>query len=395
MADGQDFTAQLLQALQPQSTPLQVAGQQVQETPFILPRKTSGKDLILGTAIKSLGGGLLSGLGQAQATRQQDARTQALQQIIQQSQGPQGGISQQALVGQLLQSNVPALRQAGLAGLSQGLASQQELQQKAALAGATTLAQEGAKLQAQASPVAQRLELQKNEAEIQKSSRLAEVKERARQRAEASALGQSLIKARQLQEAGSPKELRKFEKDTRDEIRKVGKLGELSNIESAFQSMLESFHDDSGAADLDFVFGVAKILDPTSVVREGEQQTFKSTGAIPSRIEGLITGVISGQKLPVEIRRELLQVASSRRDARIGAFKDTADRFAVVVENAGANPVNVFSTFPEFKSSQELMLKSGILEDIGRPIQDAGDAEARIQGLSPKEKARLAELMNE
>ena len=395
MADGQDFTQQLLQVLQPQPNSLQIAGARLGQQRFILPHRTSGKDYILGNALQGLGSGLFSGLGEARAAREQDARTAQIAQALQGAEAAPGGLNQQALTNQLLQSQNPALRQLGLSGLLQGLASQQELQQKAALAGATTLAQEGARLQAQASPLAQSLESQKSEQEIQKAGRLEAIKEMARQRAEASVLGQSLIKARQLQEAGSPKELRKFEKDTRDEIRKVGKLDELSDVESAFQSMLKSFGKQSGAADLDFVFGVAKILDPTSVVREGEQQTFKSTGAIPARISGLITGVISGQKLTPEIRRELLGVASSRRDARINAFKDTADRFSVVVENAGANPENVFSTLPQFKSSEELLKESGITSASTPSIRSAQDVETTLQSLSPEERARVIEMVNQ
>ena len=82
----------------------------------------------------------------------------------------------------------------------------------------------------------------------------------------------------------------------------AGTLGSLSG----------AINDNSKVSDLDFVYGVAKALDPTSVVRESEgQMVVQSQGLAPSLV-GYINGLVGGGQLTPEKRRELYALVERR-----------------------------------------------------------------------------------
>lgn len=77
-------------------------------------------------------------------------------------------------------------------------------------------------------------------------------------------------------------------------------------------SLAGAIDDNSKVSDLDFVYGVAKALDPTSVVRESEgQMVVDSQGLAPSLL-GRINGLVGGGQLTPEKRRELFALVRRR-----------------------------------------------------------------------------------
>lgn len=61
-------------------------------------------------------------------------------------------------------------------------------------------------------------------------------------------------------------------------------------------SMKKSLNDPSVISDLDFVYGVAKILDPTSVVRESEQGNIIAAQSLPQKTLGYLNKILLGQE---------------------------------------------------------------------------------------------------
>ena len=86
------------------------------------------------------------------------------------------------------------------------------------------------------------------------------------------------------------------EKNLREEHRKAStpfieaKTG-FTKLQNAAMS------EPSGAGDLAIIFGYMKVLDPGSVVREGEFANAENTGGVPDRIRNLYNKVIEGQRL--------------------------------------------------------------------------------------------------
>lgn len=91
-------------------------------------------------------------------------------------------------------------------------------------------------------------------------------------------------------------------------------------------SMVEAVDDPSAMSDLDFVYGMAKIFDPESVVRESEMGLVIEGQSVPAQIVGLFSKVASGEAvLQPEARRQLIE-ASLRR---VGEYKKQAEQESV------------------------------------------------------------------
>ena len=90
-------------------------------------------------------------------------------------------------------------------------------------------------------------------------------------------------------------------------------MSRIAEIAPTIQSMHKSLTDPSAMADLDFVYGLAKILDPTSVVRESEAGMVIDSQGIGPALLGQLNKLMSGEQamLP-EIRQKLFAVAYRR-----------------------------------------------------------------------------------
>jgi len=70
------------------------------------------------------------------------------------------------------------------------------------------------------------------------------------------------------------------------------------------------------ADDLDFVYGVASILDPNSVVRDSEGRMILNTQGLPDQLVGQYNMLMSGKSgLGTKVKRELYALASRRAGA--------------------------------------------------------------------------------
>lgn len=78
------------------------------------------------------------------------------------------------------------------------------------------------------------------------------------------------------------------------------------------KSAMTSAGQDTRAADLDLVFAVGKTLDPTSVVREGEQIMIASATSPANQISGYISYLSGGGRFTAEQRQELLTLLKNR-----------------------------------------------------------------------------------
>ena len=85
--------------------------------------------------------------------------------------------------------------------------------------------------------------------------------------------------------------------------------------------------DGQGAKDLALIFGFMKMLDPRSVVREGEFTMASQTGGQASYYEAKIAGILSGQKLKPKERRNLMRIARSQFMQAKDSILTTKDRY--------------------------------------------------------------------
>lgn len=93
----------------------------------------------------------------------------------------------------------------------------------------------------------------------------------------------------------------------------------------------------TAADDLALIFAFMKMLDPGSVVREGEFANAQNTAGIPDRIINAYNRALQGTRLSDKQRNEFFQTATTVMDNYTNAYADQADRSRSVAKSYGLN----------------------------------------------------------
>lgn len=85
-----------------------------------------------------------------------------------------------------------------------------------------------------------------------------------------------------------------------------------NTLAATLGSLSGSIDNPSKVSDLDFIYGVAKAMDPSSVVRDSEGQMVVDTQGMAPRLVGFLNSVRGGGQLTPENRRELYNLVRRR-----------------------------------------------------------------------------------
>jgi hypothetical protein len=80
-------------------------------------------------------------------------------------------------------------------------------------------------------------------------------------------------------------------------------------LRNSYERIRQSAQTDSGPGDLGLIFNYMKMLDPGSVVREGEFATAENAGGVGQQITNLYNRVVSGERLTPELREQFVAAA--------------------------------------------------------------------------------------
>lgn len=94
----------------------------------------------------------------------------------------------------------------------------------------------------------------------------------------------------------------------------------------------------SPASDISLVFGYMKMLDPGSVVREGEYATAKNAAGVPERVLNAYNKALSGEFLSDNQRRDFLGQASELYGTARKTAEGVAERYRGLATSYGADP---------------------------------------------------------
>jgi hypothetical protein len=135
--------------------------------------------------------------------------------------------------------------------------------------------------------------------------------------------------------------------EMRKEIYALPEVKRYSTAIPIFRSMVESAKNPSSAADLDFVYGIAKIFDPESVVREGEMKLVGHAQSIPEAIKGQMEAAVMGRaRLTPEARARILETARTRMGELEGSVNTTLDPYKGRADRSRIRHDDVFPQFP-------------------------------------------------
>ena len=160
--------------------------------------------------------------------------------------------------------------------------------------------------------------------------------------------------------------------EKRPDIKDEASLRKEFNDQSKyFKGIAQSFGkvlgtDPTAAGDVSLVFAYMKMLDPGSVVREGEQATARNAAGVPSRIINLYNRVITGETLLPEQRADFRKQAQNIYDLALSDQSGVVSRYTSIAEDKGMKPETII--FDYTKGIQPLIfrksLENATLEDL-------------------------------
>ncbi len=172
-----------------------------------------------------------------------------------------------------------------------------------------------------------------------KQAEAAQAASRAAERASGAAAQRAAAEAQSLAAGIVPVEKRpeletKFRKEYSDQT------AGYRDVKSAYGRVLAS--QDNAVGDLSLIFGYMKMLDPVSVVREGEFATAQNAAGVPDRVLNIYNRILSGERLNEGQRKSFKGQAEAlfkQAGQQEAAVRSGLERIA---KGYGLNTKNIF-----------------------------------------------------
>lgn len=140
-----------------------------------------------------------------------------------------------------------------------------------------------------------------------------------------------------------PTDITNIEGKLRDDYTSASK--DYKNISDSYAKILKAGENPSAAGDLSLIFGYMKILDPSSVVREGEFATAQNAAGVPDRIKAMYNKVMTGERLTADVRQDFLNQAKNLYTSQADLQKGRSKQFRDIAARNRVNPDNVVIDF--------------------------------------------------
>ncbi len=135
----------------------------------------------------------------------------------------------------------------------------------------------------------------------------------------------------------------------RKEIQQLPSYKNLAAAAPIYKAMAETAGRNTKASDLNLVYGLGKIMDPTSVVREGEMIMVKNTASLPDWLQGAIASLNGGAALTPETRQAIMTEAYGRVKGYNDEFQQNMGQYQGIVQRNGINPADVIPEIDKFE----------------------------------------------
>lgn len=110
---------------------------------------------------------------------------------------------------------------------------------------------------------------------------------------------------------------------------------------NAHKSLAAIAQKGDAASDIAFIYSYMKMLDPGSVVREGEFATAQNAAGVPARIQNLYNAAMSGARLNAQQRAEMLDTAGRLGAEAQAQMDSTMEQYTAKANRRGLNAENV------------------------------------------------------
>lgn len=128
-------------------------------------------------------------------------------------------------------------------------------------------------------------------------------------------------------------------KDPQDLRKEVNlQLKPYAEVGDMWAKVRQAGQNPTAANDLALIFGYMKILDPGSVVREGEFANAENAGGVGDRIRATYNKVLSGERLTEAQRQGFLQSAYGAVQSQVPRVQSIVDYYTNVATAVGVKP---------------------------------------------------------
>lgn len=133
------------------------------------------------------------------------------------------------------------------------------------------------------------------------------------------------------------------ENQLRDEFTSLTK--DYRTQRDAYGRVQVSAQEPSAAGDLSMIFSYMKLLDPGSVVREGEQATAANARGVPDAIRNQYNRLMTGERLTDTQRADFVARAEKLYGQATSDYDNTRTQYQDLAKRSGADPANVTLEF--------------------------------------------------
>lgn len=135
-----------------------------------------------------------------------------------------------------------------------------------------------------------------------------------------------------------PKDAFSMEKDLSSQYLGTDPVKTYQTIRNGYEKIRSSASLDSGPGDISTIFAYMKMLDPTSVVREGEFATAENSGGVGEQISNLYNRVLSGERLTPELRKQFMASADQIYKEAAGNLSDINSQYSTRATGWNVDP---------------------------------------------------------
>ena len=158
---------------------------------------------------------------------------------------------------------------------------------------------------------------------------------------------------------------------------KVTKFNEIVNAKNKIQA---SLNKNNSTGDLAGIFAFMKVLDPGSVVREGEFQNAEKSIGLLQKVGIYPNKLLKGDKLTKKARKQFIETARNLFSTEKKAFERDYNRFNKMVDNQGLDPINIFGTLQPDTLDFDISLEGATeKKQISDNYQQIGKYKVRVK----------------
>lgn len=111
-------------------------------------------------------------------------------------------------------------------------------------------------------------------------------------------------------------------------------------VRDAYTRVEESAKDPSAAGDLALIFNYMKMLDPGSVVREGEFATAQNAAGVPDQVRNMFNRLLNGERMNPAQREDFVARARQLYQGQERQYLGIQDQYRGISERIGVDPRN-------------------------------------------------------